>query len=225
MEPEGSLPHLQVPTTIPILSQLDSVQTPTSHFLKIHLNIILPSTLGSSKWSLSFTFPHQKPVNASTVPHTCYMPHPSHYSRIYHSKNIVWGVQIIKLLIMQLSSLPVTSSLLDPNILLNTLFSNNLSLRSSLSVSDRVSHPHKTTGKIIVTHIFIFKFWIANWKTKYSAPNDSKHSLKVMLQQAIFRSEIQQFRDIHEVRQVPCILRLIPIVTTLITVHDFMHII
>ena len=31
---------------------------------------------------------------------------------------------------------PVTSSLLDPNILLNTLFSNTLSLRSSLNVSD-----------------------------------------------------------------------------------------
>ena len=44
---------------------------------------------------------------------------------------------------------PVTSSLLGPNILLNTLFSNTLSLRSSLNVSDQVSHPYKTTGKII----------------------------------------------------------------------------
>jgi hypothetical protein len=45
---------------------------------------------------------------------------------------------------------PVTSSLLDPNILLNTLFSNTRSLLSSLSVSDQVSHPYKTTGKITV---------------------------------------------------------------------------
>ena len=53
---------------------------------------------------------------------------------------------------------PVTSSLLGPNILLNTLFSNTLSLRSSLNVSDQVSHPNKITGKIIVLYIFIFKF-------------------------------------------------------------------
>jgi len=39
------------------------------------------------------------------------------------------------------------SSLLGPNILLSTMFS--LNLRSSLSVRDQVSHPHKTKGKII----------------------------------------------------------------------------
>ena len=53
---------------------------------------------------------------------------------------------------------PVTSSLLGPNILLNTLFSNTLSLCSSLNVKDQVSHPYKTRGKIIVLYISIFKF-------------------------------------------------------------------
>ena len=46
---------------------------------------------------------------------------------------------------------PVTPALLGPNILLNTLFSNTLSLCSSLIVSDQFSHPYKTTGKVIVT--------------------------------------------------------------------------
>ena len=53
---------------------------------------------------------------------------------------------------------PITSSFLGPNILLSTLFSNTLSLRSSLSVSDQVSHPYKTAGKIIVLCILIIKF-------------------------------------------------------------------
>ena len=42
---------------------------------------------------------------------------------------------------------PGNSSLLGPNILLSILFSKTLSLRSSLNVSDHVSHPHKITGK------------------------------------------------------------------------------
>ena len=47
---------------------------------------------------------------------------------------------------------PVTSTLLGPNILLRTLFSNTLSVRSSLNMSNQVSHPYKT-GKIIVLYV------------------------------------------------------------------------
>ena len=38
----------------------------------------------------------------------------------------------------------------------STLFSKTFSLVSSLNVSDQVSHPHKTTGKILVLYILVF---------------------------------------------------------------------
>jgi hypothetical protein len=50
---------------------------------------------------------------------------------------------------------PVTSSLLGPNILLSTLFSNTLTLCSCLYVRDQVSHPYKIVGKIIELDILI----------------------------------------------------------------------
>jgi hypothetical protein len=64
---------------------------------------------------------------------------------------------------------PVNSSLLGSNILLSTLFSNTLSLRSSLDVSNQVSHPYRTTGKIIVLYMQchsrprIFEMYVNCW--------------------------------------------------------------
>ena len=113
------------PPTVPILRQLDPVHTPTAYFLKIHLNIILPSAPGSPQWSLSLRFHHQNPVHVSPFPHTRYMP----------PKLIILDFIIRTILGEQYRSLssslcsfphyPATSSLLGPNIL-NTLFSNTL---------------------------------------------------------------------------------------------------
>ena len=53
------------------------------HFLKIHRNIILPSTPGSLRWSLCFRFPHQNAIYTSPLPHTCYMLRQFHSSPIW----------------------------------------------------------------------------------------------------------------------------------------------
>ena len=105
MEPEGSLPHSQVPATCANPQTDRSSTYPTSHFMQIHINIILPSTPGTSKWSLSLRIPHQNPVYASPLPHTRYTPCPSHSSLFDPPNNIRYAVQIIQL-IMQFPRLP-----------------------------------------------------------------------------------------------------------------------
>jgi hypothetical protein len=80
------------PPPVSILSKLNPVHTPTSQFMTIHLNNILPSTPGSPQWSLSLRFPNQNPVH-TPLPHLSYMPHPSH-SWFYHPHNSGWEVTI-----------------------------------------------------------------------------------------------------------------------------------
>ena len=65
METHGSLPHSQVPPSVLILCHVDPVHAPNSSFLKVQVNIILPSTLRSPIQSLSIRFFHQHPVHAS----------------------------------------------------------------------------------------------------------------------------------------------------------------
>jgi len=53
---------------------------PSSHFLNIHFNIILPLRPGPSKLPFSLRFPHQHPVHTPHLLHKCYMSRPSHSS-------------------------------------------------------------------------------------------------------------------------------------------------
>jgi len=71
------------PPPVHILSHTNPIYAPPpSHFLKNHCNIILPSTSGSSKWSLLSGFPIKTLYTHLLFPHTCYMPRPSHSSRL-----------------------------------------------------------------------------------------------------------------------------------------------
>jgi hypothetical protein len=69
--------HYRVPNSPPfvlMLRQITPVHVTLSFFFKIRFNIILPSLPRSSKWSLSFLFPHQNPLFIYLLAHKCYMP-------------------------------------------------------------------------------------------------------------------------------------------------------
>ena len=119
---------------------------PPPNLFKIHFNIIFPPTPSSSKCPLSLKFAHQSPVCIFPLPHTYHMLHPYQPSW-YCLPNILWKIQIMKLLIMPAISSGPHLGLI---IFLSPLFSNTLSLCSSRNIRDQVSHSHKTTGKIIV---------------------------------------------------------------------------
>ena len=130
MEPKSSIPYSQEPATRPYSEPDQPVHAPTSSYHKIHFNIILPSAPESFEWSFSF-LQVSLPKPCRRLSPTCYMHLPFHSSWFVYPNNVVFF------------HFPVTSSLLGPNVLPRIIFSNVLSIRSSLIVSDQVSHPFK----------------------------------------------------------------------------------
>ena len=109
----------KIPPLFSILSQIDPVHVPTSHFLKIRLNINLPSKLRSSKWSLSLTLPQVNPVYTSALPSTCYMPSPFHSLWFDHPKKLGKGYKSLSSSLCSFLHSPITSSLLGSSILIH----------------------------------------------------------------------------------------------------------
>jgi len=79
--------------------------------------------------------------------------------------DVLTHIKMLQMLVILLSQdnrlsvplLPCPSQ--SPNIFLDTLFSNTLSLCSSHNVRDQVSHPYKTKGKIIDQYILIYVYF------------------------------------------------------------------
>jgi hypothetical protein len=71
------------------LSWASSIQsTPHIHFLNFHINMILPSILGYSKWFLYLRIFNQNSAHISPLPHTYYMPRQSYSFRFDNPNNI-----------------------------------------------------------------------------------------------------------------------------------------
>jgi len=116
---------------VPIMSHMNPILTFPPNFPDIHSNIFFSSTPRSFTWFLHFRFSYQIFVCVFNLSHACCIPCPSHppwlaHQIIFCEAYTLWTSSLCSLL-----QPPATSSLLGPNILLSTLFSNTLNLCSS----------------------------------------------------------------------------------------------
>jgi len=141
MKLERSLPHSHVSATCPY-PETDRSSTSPPHptyrryilILSSNLRLGLPSGLFPSG------FPTKSLYKSLLSPIRCKCP--AHLIHVDLITRIIFGEEYRSLISSLFSFLhsPLASSYLGPNVLLSTLFSNTLSLRSLLKVSDEFPH-------------------------------------------------------------------------------------
>jgi hypothetical protein len=107
---------------------------------------------------LPVRFSDQNSVYISHLSHAYYMSLPSRPPWFDHPNIIWWSVQLWSSSLCSLLQPPAISSVLGPDILLSTVFSDFFNLSSYFSVRDQVSQRYKTAGKTVVLCILILKF-------------------------------------------------------------------
>ena len=153
IEPDSSSPCAQEPTTCP-LSWARTIQSTPSH-----------SITSGSMWILFRTYAWIFPlvpfllVSSSKTQYAfCY---PTHVLRAQYISFLITGIVFDEEYRSRSSSLcsslqsPIVSTLFCPNIFLSTSFSNTLSPRYCLYMTDHISYSCQITGKIIFPCILI----------------------------------------------------------------------
>jgi hypothetical protein len=141
MEPEGSSPYTQEPTTCPYPEPDQSSLRPHPTSRRSILILSSHLRLGLSSGLLPSGSPPQNPAWTSPVPIRATWP--AHLSLLDLITQMIFGEEYRTHSFSSCSLLhsPVSSSLSGPHILLSTLFWKTLSLHSSLNVNNK-SHNH-----------------------------------------------------------------------------------